>query len=511
MIDQAKLPKMSQNGRNVGELQREDLEQLIIELDAEMISRTKRITELRSILTTVNSSVKRTETAAQDQILDYIIAPSCLKADYAKNYAGKEALESINNEPLTHQNGELYARKEARITGAYNPYSGANRRIVALRQKIGEMQQKIVDVNEDKEKLLKEKQRLKDLLEQNPHADIKNSPFIHEKPIPKSMNKKKNNVTKKQCLNALDKLLEQEKDQYRNDCLRCVGLILTGEDREALELFARLFEPGLSENSIKELEDLLSDRNAQVAILREQFNHLDSKQNALRNAFLTLKDKMANHNIGFESDIDELRVRVLELEQMIKEIPVVESEIRELRERRRQLLDEKDEIFRKGSDEASRRYAELKQKRDDLADDKSGYDRERIQLEERDQRLREQYNTIVEECKRLRANESDVKEQLNKIETEKRKIHANLTLLARAGITDPSQVMDIANFCNGSTPTEIEIDRSRYDDEFKTRKDSYLSLKKECKQLEKILQNKNAQEQALRERVQQARIARNNT
>ena len=143
---------MTANNRNVSDLPREELEALVMEMQQELVKRKKKEADLIRHVTVFGSKVKSVEESLQDQNLDYLVPPSALRAGYAQNYA-QPLTKAIDSDVATGEDGEPapehYEHYETRIAGSYNPFQGANRRIVTLRQKAGDIQQKIVDTHND--------------------------------------------------------------------------------------------------------------------------------------------------------------------------------------------------------------------------------------------------------------------------------------------------------------------------------------------------------------------------
>ncbi|EAY14892.1 hypothetical protein TVAG_380020 [Trichomonas vaginalis G3] len=491
------IQRLAPNGRDIRELPREELEVLVLELDDELTKRTQRITLLKQNLKEASAKTKKSEERAKNVVLDYINDPLPLHSNYGFNYAGKEAMEFIASKAP-----EGVERKDPNpIAGSYNAYIGGNKRIVSLKQKIGELQQQIIDTQEETQHLIEKRNKLKAILENLRYKE--NEPFKHKGPIPKST-KTKRQATFAKCRKLLQQLIANEKDPYRRDCYRCCYYLLKPDDRTALELFSQLYDPNLDQDTLKELQDILNDRNAHVAILKEQYKHLDARQEALRNAFLSLKDKMLDHVVDNDDDIQALKDRIAQLEQMIGKIPGLQEEIERLKKERDALLDEKDKLFKEGSDEASKLHADMMAKKAQLSEDRAGYDQERIQLEEVDQRLREQYATIVEEFRRLNDEKQKMAEEYRLIQARRTKMHDQLNQLAKAHIDDPSELRAVFDLSQKFVLGDLNSKHATIKNDALSKKDKYRNLYAECVKLQKILANKEMQEAAYRDRLKRA-------
>jgi regulator of replication initiation timing len=112
---------------------------------------------------------------------------------------------------------------EMRRAGSFNPFQGATRRIVSLRQKIGSIQQQIVDVHNETLELDRERERLRTQLEQRPPPIDER--FRHEKPI-SLFKQKKQSITLKKYTKYCEELLKREKSPKDHDELICIHDLL---------------------------------------------------------------------------------------------------------------------------------------------------------------------------------------------------------------------------------------------------------------------------------------------
>lgn len=471
--------RMTQICRDISSIPREELESLIMEFDRELDERSKRIVILNDALTGVQKKAFKAEVETQNHYLDYIVPPSSLKPSYARNFIGK-AVELIRDKG-NKDNIESNQKTEIKLTGSFNPYQGASKRIVTLRQRIGEYEQKIVDINDETAQLNQERKKLKAILEKKPIPSI--TSFRQEKPLIRTKGQKVT-LSMKDVIKTVRQMISEMKSNPPLDSLKCVYFLLKGDDPMALEIFSQLYDPNMNVEMINELEDLLNDRNVQLSILQEQFKHLDSRQNALKSAFMALKDRVTDHHGSGEDDIHHLKIRIAELSKMIDSIPSIENEIEQLREKRSLLIKDKEDILKNGGDEISVHYEEMTQKKNELSDEKASLDQVRRQLEEKDQRIRQRYYTIVEEIKRIRDSEQKLKEQLSKIDTEKRDMHQKLSLLSKAGINDPMQVKELAKTIKQGIPLEIESNKDNMIHEYNNKLKKYRDSKKELERLE---------------------------
>ena len=418
--------KLAPNGRDVSELSREELENFIIELDHELTERTVRITNLKTQLTKANAQTKRSEETVAQANLDYIHPPGPLKADYAKRYAGKEALDFMTERGMKPASG-----REAHITGAYNPAIAANKRITNLRQKEADIYAEIQKTREETAKLTKEMLRLKAILEQRGVPQTTQFRHKHGSKI----KPKKGEPSFKKALLILDQLIKNEKDEFRKDCYKCCHMLLSGHDREALELFSLLYDPELDAEKLKALTDKLNDRNAFAAILREQLAYLSSKQDALGGKYKSLLEKAKGKDgADLDEQIANLKQRLADLDKALEDIPKKKKEIEDLMKEKDALEKEKDALYGDQRDALAKLQKELAEKLAKLNEDRAAFDAERKQLEEEHARLKTRYDTIIAEMQELQKAFAAINDQFQKIQAEKKRMKERLLRLAEVGI-----------------------------------------------------------------------------
>ncbi|OHT17139.1 hypothetical protein TRFO_12668 [Tritrichomonas foetus] len=489
---------MTANNRNVSDMSREELEELVMEMQDQLDIRKKREAQLKEQVTIAGAKVKAVEASLQDQNLDFIVPPSALRPNYAQNYANFKGQDS---DIATKENGDPGPlRYEARIAGSYNPYQGANRRIVTLRQKIGDLQQNIVDTHKDMLELQKELERLRALLENR--EPPKNEAFRHEKPIPKTKPKKKK-ITLTTCIKYCKDLLKEEKDPKSHDELLCVYYLLTKDDVLALELFGKLLAPDLKPDDLAELDDLLKDREAQVSILREQYRHLLARHEPLRDAFRDLKERLPNHVFDNDEVAKHLREQIEELLKLIAGIPDMEKLIEELRAKKASLLADKDALFAEGGKNMADLDAEMRRRLAEISEDKAGVEQEKRQLEELDKRIRERYHTIAEEVRRMKADELELRRMLDDREKKKKEMHDKLVILQNTGLKNPMQVRKVYEMCKEMSPNDLSHERNLTVEDCNKYSKILKDLKKECTRLKNSYQDKQQQQYAYELRIRQ--------
>lgn len=500
---------MTAKNRDVSDIPRDELEGLVMELKQEIYVRSKKVTELTASVTTNRTRIRATEASLQDQNLEYIVPPSALRPNVAFNYAKSGNVDDLDPDmEATREDGTTAPKPkyDSHIAGSYNPYQGANRRIVTLRQKIGDLQQEIIDTHKDMQDQIQERERLRALLEnrETPNAQ----PFRHDKPIPKYKNKnKKDKITLKQCVEYCEDLLKNEKDPESHDELLCVYYLLTRNDAMALQLFEKLFNPDSKPEDLAVLDDILKDREAQISILTEQYRHLYGRHEPLRDAFRDLKDRLPDHLVNNTDVIEHLREQIAALSKKIEGIPDIESEIEKLRAQRDTLINEKEEILKEGSVSAAELDAEIRKKLNGISGNKAGVEQEKRQLEELDKRIREQYNTIAIEAKQMKDDEARLRALLNANEEKKKIMHSQLTMLQKAGLKTPKQVREVFTNCTGILPDDLTHDKYDLLDQCNKSARRLKDLKKECVRLKTIYSDKQRQQVAYEDRIERGKYA----
>jgi hypothetical protein len=493
--------RVTYSNRDVSDLPRAELEELVMDMHRQLDEKALQITEGNGRVRRAGTRGTAAEGALQDKCLDYIIPPAAVRPRNGLTYIGVPYTVTPE-EPPPHQleeGQEFKIRSDPKASGSYNPWEGATRRVVGLRQKIGDLQQFIADTDADTLSLERELERLRALLE---NRDVPtNQPFTHQKPIPKFKEKKKT-ITLKSCVKYCEELLKREKEPKSYDELLCVYYLLTRDDVHALELFGVLLAPDFGPADLENLDDLLKDRDAQVSILREQFRHLLARHEPLRDAFQDLKKRMPDHLVDNEEVVESLQKQIDELLKQIEGIPALEADIVALRETRDRLRDEKEQLFRAGGVAAAEVDADGRNRLAEISAEKAGVEQEKRQLEEVDTRIRERYKTIVEELRRMKEDEVELKRMLEDRENRTREMHDRMTKLEQADIRTARQVREVFRFCHDAQPDDLARERSARSDEVVRMGKDLKELKRTCTRLKASYQ---ARVQQIKSREEQWR------
>jgi hypothetical protein len=446
--------RMSASNRDVSDIPREELEELVVEFGTEVGRRAAHLTSLRADVTMISSKVTAAEASVQDESLHYLVPPSALRPNYARPYVQLQMSSSAEEE---EEDGEQCGTRrhrpqfQSQPPDSFNPFQGATRRIVALRQRIGILQQQIVEVHTKTVDHTVEREHLRVLLEQRgPPMEQR---FHHEKPIPKHVTKK-SRVTFKGCVKYSDELLKREKGPDLHDELLCVYWLLTVDDLRAFDILEHIWAPNVKDEDLARLDDLLQDREAHVSILREQYRHLEARHNPLSYAYRDLRGRI-NHIVDDDGQSQSLAERIAELEKKIQEIPDRQKKIEELIIQRDGLLEEKERLFKKAGADAAELEAKARQEVAEISATKAEVEREKQQLEEVDVRIRERYTTIVEELRRLKEIQLELRRLLEDRDAEKTRKHERLQMLENAGVRTASEVAEVWKLCRETMPRRL--------------------------------------------------------
>jgi hypothetical protein len=486
---------MSASNRDVLDIPREELEELVVELRKEIDRRAERLTDLRRAVTKTGSKVTAAEASVQDESLRYLVPPSALRPQYARPYAQLQTSPPVEEEEEEEKEekeeaevpereirpGEQHGTRlrpthfQSQPAGAFNPFQGATRRIVALRQKIGSLQQEIVDLHAATVEHARERERLRTLLEQRgPPTEQR---FRHEKPIPKHKAKKRG-ITLKSCVRYCDELLKREKEPELHEELLCVYFLLTGDDLGAFDLLQHIWAPNVRSDDLARLDDLLQDRDAHVSILREQYRHLEARHKPLSDAYRDLLGRI-NHLVDYDDQKQSLLARIAELDKRIDTIPAEQDAIRKLIAQRDELLEQKEKLFKAAAAAAAELDAAGRQKMAEISATKAEVEREKRQLEEVDARIRERYTTIVEELRRLKETQLELRRMLEDRDAEKKKKHDRLQMLEDAGVQTPYEVAEVWKLCKETMPGRLWEEAEAKEAEAKAALKKLTDLRKE--------------------------------
>jgi predicted nucleic acid-binding Zn-ribbon protein len=307
----AKIPQwalMASNGRSVGDLSREELELLFLDMRAELDSRKQAAHGLREQVKRLQTRVRLAESSLQDADLGYLKPPKALRAGSALRVA-----KSARPEP----------RRAAAVAGAFNPYEAGNRRVISLQLRAADLRRQIADAEQAIADLGSEQARVRARLERGgaPCRPL----FRHERPIPAHGAPR---ADPEHCMAALEQLIQAE--QGERLALVCCHDLLTGRDRAALDIYARLLDPRADLPSIAELEGLLLDREAQASVLMGQAKFVRARQREDMEVFLGLRERLRRRVAEDASMVGALRAQISELDRRLARIAPTEAEIARL-------------------------------------------------------------------------------------------------------------------------------------------------------------------------------------
>ena len=501
------------SGLDIQDVSDEDLQKFVIELDNQLTKKNQEIALKQHQLTRLKTQSHREHKTVQDSNLDFLVPPSALRPSFAKRYLNipdKEQPDQISKDEdpdqiLKKEEQDQKPKKLQRMAGSFNPYVGSNKRITSLIQKAGDLRQEITDVQDDREDLLIELERLRAILESSPLPLA--GAFKHEKIIPTYKSKKGSKITLKSCINLNQSLLESETNPLEHDLLLCSYYLLTNNLKDALELYQKLYQmiefPNEDiEGKNEHLQDLLRDLEAQFALLAEQYKHLLNQNKVVGDAFHSLSLKMENHLIDNKEMIDNLKAQIAELENQISTIPQVEQSIEDLKAKRDQILAEKEKLFSEGSAAMIELEAQFRKRCAEIGAEKSKLEIEKRQLEENDLVIRKRYETLKLEIDRIKENDEQLKQKLEIIQGKKKDMHEKLDRLQRAGIMTAKQVREVFQISNDTTVHQLEEQRSELINECNKNAKQLKDLKKEYERLQMSLREKSNQEAIFQQRIE---------
>jgi predicted nucleic acid-binding Zn-ribbon protein len=502
----ATVPKvrLTPSNRDVTDILREELEDLVAGLRSELRRRQQDGTILGSRLTRASSKLIAAECSLRDKSLHFLSPPGALHPKSARSFCQVDAApddedfseDSEHPRPPGEQRGRLkkHADFDTQPAGAYNPFQGATRRVVYLRQKIGELQQQNVDVHAETVELARKRDRLRAQIEQRgPPTEQR---FRHERLIP-VFKPKKSISTLKSAAHYCDEMLKREKEPELHDELLCVYCLLAGDELASFELLQAIWAPHIRADDLAKLEDLLEDRSIHVSILSAQFRRLVASHKPLCASYRDLKQRI-NHVVDHSDQVQGLEARIKELEDQIAKIPAVEKGIAELTEQRNKLLADKEEIVRQGSLAAAKIDAAGKSELAEIRADKAATEREQQQLEHIGKRLEERYATISEDFGRLNAKRTELVTMWEQLETETSKTNRQWMMLENVGLENPDDVLEVWKLCADTLPTDLVR-------EAEARKDQVAAFQRELDAIDKQIRDLEQRETWMSDEIQRCR------
>ena len=493
MLDQWAL--MASNGRNVCDMTKQDLEELVLEVHDELDFRSEKITKLKNSITQFQTQIKVVENSLRDLNGGYIKPPKLLRPDGAlKYYYSKDASKE-----------KEYSKEsfKTKVIGSYNPYEAGNRRVVTLQHQIGDLQQKIIDITQETSKLSQEKDRIAKQL--NMREQPKKEVFRHNRTDLKFAQSSQK-IDARKCMQTLEQLIEREQNKDEKDYLMCCHMLLTGHDKTALQLFSALYAPEVDPEDIDRVNDAMVDREAQTTILLEQYRNLAERHKRIRAAYIDLQSRMENHVFDAETVISSLKEQIHDLETSIGTLPTINEETENLKKIKKEKKKELKKIMQDGKVIID---IEVKYKNTiaDLKKEIAGKKIERAQLE----RLNQEKSALLESIKVKGESINEIVQDMlaknDEIEGQKKVIKSKSDKLKRAHVKNPEDVYDIYEASQHYMPEYVYNERKSLDDEVKMKNNECKDLKQKCKNLKKILEDKTQNERQIRDFIQRIKDA----
>lgn len=456
---------MSRSNRNVSDISRQELEDIIFDLDEEIESRKLKIHELRIINDQLLTRVEVAHETVRKSTMTYITPPESKI---------ENKLVKKTKEQMTFNRDYSYEP-----TTSYNPYQAGNKHIVTMRHKVTDLMNKISSTNEERKKLESQREKMKNKLESREFGKV--NPFRHYRVMPVGQGNGKY-VTFDKCAKLCEKFMMMEEDVYRFHQLECVFNLLTGNDKESLREYSDICMPSNPDQIMEELDNMLSDRSAQASILNQQFHEFLRKHEKMVHDFLLLKDSMKKKSDNTDLIEQGLLEQIEDLKNRINEIPKTQNHIKELTHKREELYVEIDKV-RENRMNNVENEAKLKADTANYEEEKLGYKLQAENLEREEQHLK---SLREERISQISSLESEIKEMKQKSDDYTSKIRddqVSLDLLEKAGITTPVAVNDIYELSNQHTVQDISDKHQADDNNYQSIKRVLDELKDECKML----------------------------
>ncbi|EAX95856.1 hypothetical protein TVAG_053710 [Trichomonas vaginalis G3] len=453
---------ISENGRRLKELQREELETLVLEMCDEYDMRNIRLLNLRVSIDKLQTCLEVAEENSRKAVLGFVIAP--------ESQITKPTVKSPKHKEFT-----------APVYGAFNSYQAGNKRIVTLRHQVETLLTRIQNTMNETQRLLHKKDKYKKLLEERKVPE--SEPFNHHV-VPVKKKPQINNITFGKAVKCTKDLINKENDPQIHNLLTTVYCLLTNNNIEALQAYSEIAFPVLTEMSITELREQLSDRNAQISILNEQYKDFQRRHGRLVDDFTSLNEKMRDHIIEDDTEKNNILAQIEELEQILRQIPEKQKEITELTEEREKLYDAIEQVHAEGMKTIDFEV-ENKSKIQEM-------EKEKISLDFTYKALLQENGDKKQSEEDIRTQNKRVLDELNEMLTTKTEVTAQKTvindkfnLLLKVNIEDPITLAQVAEFCKAITVSEIEERHKAAVDEQAEVKKEVHELKDECKLLKR--------------------------
>lgn len=497
MLQQWQL--MKSNGRSVRDLTRTDLEDLIMEMHEELDGRCIKSTKLSRHVSVLNSNLTALQTTLQESNLAYFQPAPALRPDTQYKTLKKELSKKKDPDSPFRYTQEHFQKE---VVGSYNPYQGGNRRIVTLRHRIGDLTQQIYDTKDETRRYQNECQKLAKSLETR---NVPKIGFKPPRPIPKYA-KKEGGITGKQVIDALEQMIENERDQDDRQYLICAHMLLTGNDQNACIMFQDIYQPNFAPDDPRVLKDQLSDRNAQISLLFEQYKGLAENHDNLMDAYLDLQRRLQDHLIDDDAVKNNLHEQIEKLQKNLDTIPVLQKEIETLSEKKQKLSEDVKEIVRTGRASVD---VEVKLKNDaaEIKKNKAGLSVEQAQLERINAERKEQHQTLAEVVRALNEEIHEISNEYDEKEGQRNIIKDRCQLLRKARVNTSARVKEISEISRETLPSEIYQRKSELAIETQNKIQVQKALKKKCKDLNISIKDKENQEKDLLKRIKKSQEA----
>ena len=457
---------ITRSGRRLDELQREDLETLVLEMCDEYDLRNIKTLKLKIAIDQLQTQVEYSEENSRCVALGYVTPPEQLISKPKIN--SRQSPRSSQSKP--NDNGQP-------VYGSFNSYQAGNKRVVTLRHKLQNVNDRITNVKNERQKLIELSETLKRRLEERVTPALE--PFHHTYATPKKKNPN-HNPTFNKVVKSLERMIPNEKDDEMHDLLSCVYCLMTGNDVVALQTFSDLSMPTVSRIGLEDLQDKLNDRNAQLSILYERYKNFQNDNSKLIDDYQSLNEKMRDHVIDDEYQKQNLLDQLKQIEEELQKIPLVQEQITAKTTERENLYDEIEKLHQDGKKTIDYEV-EMKTKIQEIQSQTLTEQYTEKQLHSENDVLKSEENEIRMKKKNAEEDLPELVTRKNEIQAQKQYIDDKLNMLKIVQIDDPGKLSWVYEFSNSSTVEDI-IEYGKNIEEKKKRNEQTLSdLKSEIK------------------------------
>jgi DNA repair exonuclease SbcCD ATPase subunit len=297
-----------------------------------------------------------------------------------------------------------------------------------------------------------------------------------------------------------ERLIDAEQDPDERDRILCCHMLLTGHDRQALNLYGTFRDPDMRPNELQRQQEIMADREAQVCILLEQYRLLANKHQGLRTAYIDLKDQLDHHVIIDDDLIEDLRRQIGEIDQQTAQIPRVKQQIEDAKREKERVQKEIEDVVEQANETVAVEV-ELKTSETELKKDIAGVSVEKEQLEKIN-------DDLQRKCKDTEALAYSLNPVIGEFETNYAEIQSQfeirskqIRMLDAVHARRAAQVKDIWEWSQIKSAAEFFAAQDDAEKGTVNTTRERKELKKECERLVRKYKELSKEEEMLRRRI----------